>query len=96
MRFAEPGEKFLGIGMGDPMQLIGGEIVITDALGLIAIYPHRDADHSKITLSTRNVLLLVCGVPGISQEKLVRAATLAVEYVAIFCGGEGSTASVLP
>ena len=89
MRFARRGENFLGIGMEKPIDLEGGEVVISDDLKLVAIYPHRDADRSKVTEKTGNILLLVCGVPGITIDVLARAATVAIEYVTRFCDGEG-------
>ena len=89
MRFAEKGEKFLGIGMEKPMLLQGGEIVVSDSEKLVAIYPYRDADSTKITEKTKNVMLLVCGVPGIGEETLQNAAQVALEYITRFCGGEG-------
>jgi len=89
MRFAEKGEEFLGIGMEKPMILQGGEIVISDDEKLVAIYPHRDADNTKITMETENVMLLVCGVPGIEEETLENAARVAVEYIIRFCDGKG-------
>ena len=89
MRFAEKGEKFLGIGMEKPMLLQGGEIVVSDSEKLVAIYPYRDADSTKITEKTKNVMLLVCGVPGIGEETLQNAAQVALEYITRFCHGEG-------
>ena len=89
MRFAENGEEFLGIGMEKPMLLKGGEIVVSDGEKLVAIYPHRDADSTKITEKTKNVMLLVCGVPGIGEETLQNAARMALEYILRFCNGEG-------
>jgi len=89
MRFAEKGEKFLGIGMEKPMVLQGGEIVVSDDEKLVAIYPYRDADDTKITEKTKNVTLVVCGVPGIGEERLQMAAKVALEYITRFCGGEG-------
>jgi DNA/RNA-binding domain of Phe-tRNA-synthetase-like protein len=81
MRFARRGENFLGIGMEKPIELEGGEVVISDDRKLVAIYPHRDADRSKVTEKTRSILLLVCGVPGITMDVLARAATVAIEYI---------------
>jgi len=89
MRFAEKGEKFLGIGMEKPMLLQGGEIVVSDREKLVAIYPYRDADSTKITEKTKNVMLLVCGVPDIGEETLQNAAQVALEYITRFCAGEG-------
>ena len=87
MRKASPGEEFLGIGMDDPLRLIGGEAIIQDDERLIAVYPYRDAEFSKVTLSTRNLLLMVCGVPGIGGLELEKAEAVGVNYITRFCGG---------
>lgn len=81
-------EEFLGIGMDKPMALNGGEVVAADTEKIVAVYPHRDAERTKMTEETRNVILMICGVPGISAEKLRKAESLAVEYVTRICGGE--------
>jgi len=86
MRFAEEDEKFLGIGMKRPALLQGGEIVVQDREKLVAIYPYRDADDSKVTEATRNVLLLFCGVPRIGVRQLADASKVASEYITRFCG----------
>lgn len=87
MRFARRGEEFLGIGMKKPMELGGHEVVISDAEKLIAIYPYRDSDRTKVTDDTKDVLLLVCGVPGIDEGILSNVRQVAIEYITKFCGG---------
>jgi len=87
MRYSEKDEEFLGIGMKKPLRLQGGEIVIQDEEKLVAVYPYRDAESSKVTEATRNVLLLFCGVPGISLEKLYEAMKVASDFITRFCGG---------
>jgi len=87
LRLARRGEEFTGIGMEKPMVLEGNEAVVSDSEKLIAIYPYRDADDTKVTLSTRDVLLLICGAPGIDEEKLKCAAKTTVDYITRFCGG---------
>lgn len=87
MRFAKKDEKFLGIGMEEPKELQGVEIVVSDDVKLVAIYPYRDADESKLNEKTRNVLLMICGVPGISKDSLMNAKDIAIEYITKFCGG---------
>jgi len=88
MRFAEEGERFYGIGMKKPLILKGGEIVVSDEKKLVAIYPYRDADNTKVTEKTENVTIVVCGVPGIPKRDLENASQVAVEYINRFCGGE--------
>jgi len=61
-------EKFFGIGMKELKVLAGKEVVVADEERLIAIYPYRDADVSKITPSTKNILIMSCGVPTIAWE----------------------------
>lgn len=94
MRFALKEESFLGIGMTKPMSLNGGEVVISDSERIVALYPHRDADYSKLTEKTRNVTILVCGVPGISLETLNHSKKIAIEYINKFCNGRTETTSV--
>jgi len=89
MRIAEAGEEFMGIGMSRPMILQGGEVVISDEKKLVAIYPHRDAENTKVTEQTRNVLLLICGVPGIPKGTLQNTVHVAIEFITRFCGGGG-------
>ncbi|MCW4016092.1 MAG: phenylalanine--tRNA ligase beta subunit-related protein, partial [Candidatus Bathyarchaeota archaeon] len=67
MRFAKEGEQILGIGMEKPLILKGGEIVVCDQEKLIAVYPYRDSDSTKVTQKTKNVTIVVCGVPDITK-----------------------------
>ena len=86
MRTAQKGERFLGIGMNQPMELTGVEIVISDGEKLVAVYPYRDADKSKVSAGTKNLLILVCGVPGIDEKILKDAGNVVLEFVTKFCG----------
>jgi DNA/RNA-binding domain of Phe-tRNA-synthetase-like protein len=89
MRFARSGEQFEGIGMSKPMELSGKEVVISDEEKLVAVYPYRDADKSRVSTETKNLTILVCGVPGIDDAALRNAGKVALEFVTKFCGGEG-------
>ena len=88
MRFAEEDEQFYGIGMKKPLILKGGEIVVSDDQKLIAVYPYRDADNTKVTEETENVTIVVCGVPCIPKENLENASRVALEYITRFCNGK--------
>lgn len=85
MRTAQKGEMFQGIGMGEPMELKGGEVVISDEEKLIAVYPYRDAERSKVSDTTRSLLILACGVPGIDEHILIDAKEKALDFVARYC-----------
>lgn len=87
MRKAIPGETFLGIGMSAPSTLTGVEVVIENkrTASLVAVYPYRDSEESKVTTETKDVLLVMCGVPGIKEESLQLAESLSKKYVMQFC-----------
>lgn len=87
MRAAKAEDEFLGIGMDKPMRLSGGEIVVSDAEKLVAVYPYRDADTSKVTEQTKGVILMVCSCPGIDEASLLEAQRVASEFILKFCGG---------
>ena len=81
MRFARPGEEFLGIGMKEPRKLAGRELVVEDDEGLVAIYPYRDAERTKISEDTKRVLLMICGAPGIPDRMLEEAEKTTLELI---------------
>lgn len=87
MRTARKGESFFGIGMTSPKSLEGIEVVIEDRSEnkLVAVYPYRDADESKVTEGTRDVLFFMCGVPEITEGDLETAQLATHDYVTKFC-----------
>lgn len=87
MRYATEGEEFYGIGMKSLIALQGKEVVVEDDDGLIAVYPYRDADRTKVTTETVDVVIMVCGVPGISERALHEAHDASTGLIAKFCGG---------
>ncbi|MGA2665461.1 MAG: phenylalanine--tRNA ligase beta subunit-related protein [Nitrososphaerales archaeon] len=91
MRRATLGEPFRGIGMPAPIVLKGAEVVIEDrsARRLIAVYPYRDSDDSKVTEESRDVLLMMCGVPGLDERVLERAKAVCQDYVERVCRRAG-------
>ena len=90
LRISKSGEDFLGIGMEAPRTLQEGVPVMSSGDELIAIYPYRDADESKITIGTSDAILITCGVPGIQTQKLIEAANKARDYILSVCGGSPS------
>ncbi|MBS7621755.1 hypothetical protein KEJ32_06570 [Candidatus Bathyarchaeota archaeon] len=94
VRFAENGETFIGIGMQKPVALASNMLVLADTKRVLCIYPHRDADQTKITLKTKNILIVAYGAPGITHQQLEGAVELALEYIGMCCGGEIGTIKV--
>jgi len=95
LRFSREGERFIGIGMNDPKILDQGKLVISSGEELVAIYPYRDAESSKITPETEDAIIIACGVPGIEIKKLEYAATKCRDYITRVCGGTASRIVVI-
>ena len=95
LRFSNPGEEFLGIGMPSGKELLQGILVMSSGDILIAIYPYRDAEESKITLETSDAVLISCGVLGISSDAIANAAGRARDSVISACGGHPSRVRVI-
>ena len=85
VRFAEPNEKFYGIGMKEPQYLKGNEVIITDEEKIIAVYPYRDSNETEITNLTKSIQLMICGVPQISKDILFKTESIAIRNITKFC-----------
>ena len=81
IRFSKEGDVFQGIGMQAPKRLEEGMLVVADSQQILCIYPHKDADSTKITFKTKNILLVGYGAPNISKDRLVDAVNLASSYI---------------
>ncbi len=72
---AEGGEVFIPI--GSPRRtLTSNQIVLAASDGTILhVYPYRDSELTMVEASTRNILIISAGVPGISGgDLLIKAA----------------------
>ncbi|HOJ96408.1 MAG TPA: phenylalanine--tRNA ligase beta subunit-related protein [Methanospirillum sp.] len=87
MRFAQEGEKFLGIGMERPLTLQRNQVILTDENEIIAVYPYRDSDGTKITQDTKKIHIVSCGVPKIEPQTVMAAYELAAEYLKEYNAG---------
>lgn len=96
MRFAADGELFLGIGMKKPVVLGRNQVIITDRDQVIAIYPYRDSDATKVTPGTRNIRILTCGVPDIDREMVIAAYRVCAGYLEEYTGGVASGFTLSP
>ena len=91
VRFANNGEAFKGIGMSKPLILTDKMLVLADERQVICIYPYRDADYTKITEQTKNVVIVGYGVPGINENQLKEAVETTLSYIKAVSGGEIQT-----
>ncbi|MEM1823418.1 MAG: phenylalanine--tRNA ligase beta subunit-related protein [Candidatus Hadarchaeales archaeon] len=88
LRYSRVGELFFGMGMSASMLLDGGRPIICDDEKVVALYPYRDSELTKITEETTKAVLIFCGVPGIENRFLQEVAEKTITYIKRFCGGE--------
>ena len=87
LRLARLGESILPIGHAERLVLEGREMVIADGRRVIALYPHRDSEETKITEGSKRALVLSCGVPGVDHAFIQGSLGKCLATVARFCGG---------
>jgi len=92
LRLAVKGESFLEIGKKDPMELHGGEVIISDSRKIFSIPIYRDGEETKISEETKYVALLALGV---EERELLNSIYLAMNYITEYCGGRGEVKLVL-
>ena len=93
VRFAKPKEEFQGLGTRHRV-LEGNELLLADSEKILCIYAYGDADSTKITKETKEILLIAYGVPGISQDILEHGIRLGLSYIKEAGGGEVEGVSV--
>jgi DNA/RNA-binding domain of Phe-tRNA-synthetase-like protein len=80
-----------------PNQVILCDEADKDVVGdIIAVYPYRDSDSTKVTLATKNMHIVSCGVPGVSSEKVLGAYRACASYLERYCSGASEKPSLYP
>jgi DNA/RNA-binding domain of Phe-tRNA-synthetase-like protein len=72
------------------------QVILTDAGQIIAIYPYRDADATKVTMDTRNILILTCGIPRVGREKVTTTYEVCAGFLERYTGGIPSGPEIFP
>jgi DNA/RNA-binding domain of Phe-tRNA-synthetase-like protein len=88
VRFAKENETFIGISMKTPILLRRNMLVLADEKQVLCIYPYRDCDFTKITLKTRNVVLVGYGVAGTKSTQVQEAVEMALSFITEVAGGK--------
>jgi DNA/RNA-binding domain of Phe-tRNA-synthetase-like protein len=85
LRRARAGEIFYPIG-GAPEVLSDRDVVLVDSRGVVMhVFPHRDSVHTMVTQETKRILIVACGVRGVSEERVREAVELASKLIAESC-----------
>jgi DNA/RNA-binding domain of Phe-tRNA-synthetase-like protein len=88
LRLLTGGESFTPLGRDAPVPVIAGEYGYVDARNrVLCRLDILQADFSKVTTASRNVLLIVEGTAEHAPEQLRRAVADVTEQVTRFCGG---------
>jgi DNA/RNA-binding domain of Phe-tRNA-synthetase-like protein len=94
IRFSNEKDEFKGIGMDKPARLLEKVLLVADRKQILCIYPYRDADATKITEKTRNVLIIGYGAPSTNKTQLIAAVEKALTYIEKVAGGKKETVNV--
>lgn len=92
LRYSTGDETFIPLGPGKPEETYDGEVVYADDQRILTRrWNYRDADETKITEETSNLVMFLDASPEISVEKVKEA----IEELRILyekhCGGEYTT-----
>jgi DNA/RNA-binding domain of Phe-tRNA-synthetase-like protein len=97
LRFSVAGEQHLGIGADRPATLPAGELVYADAsMVLCRAYNYRDADRTKVTEQTSDLVLFVDACGGVERAEVEAALDLVCGRIETLVGGKRTHASVFP
>jgi DNA/RNA-binding domain of Phe-tRNA-synthetase-like protein len=96
MRMATEGEPFHGIGMKEPITLKPNQVVINDERSVIAVYPYRDSDNTKVTIDTKRIHIISCGVPGITSDRVLKTYEISAGFLEKYCNGRSARPIMSP
>lgn len=96
LRLTKEGEEMLLLGDSDTTKTEEGEIAYADATKLLTLdLNYRDINETKISESTKNIVLYADGAPGIAESDVVDALQKGIDYITSFCGGTASEIRVV-
>lgn len=96
LKEAEGGEKIEVIGEDDPVLLEKGEVSYFDQSGPYNMdYNFRDAQRTRVTEQTTNLLVNVEGVHQISREQVEASLKEVIDIIQKYCGGQVKMAGIL-
>ena len=89
LKRAKSTDQIVLIGDEKPTPIEDGAVCYYDGKGPYNLYfNYRDADRTKVTLNTKNILINVDGVHDITSEQVDQVLNEIIEKVKKYCGGE--------
>lgn len=96
LRFAHEGESIETMGSDGPQAIDAGELIYADQARVVCWdFNHRDADYTKITDATTNVLLFVDGCGVTPVDAVQNAIDMAAGRIIRYAGGELAFSAIL-
>jgi DNA/RNA-binding domain of Phe-tRNA-synthetase-like protein len=80
IRYAVKGESYVAIG-GKERILKGNEVLTAGKNTILSQFPYRDADTTKITKSTTNIIILSMGVDGVPKSDVKTGIIGTLKYL---------------
>jgi len=97
LRFARNGDKHRGIGQAESESVPTGELVYADQRIVICrSFNYRDADDTKVTTGTKDLVVFVDGSDAVTTEELGDALRAVTARIVEFNGGSLETLSMYP
>jgi DNA/RNA-binding domain of Phe-tRNA-synthetase-like protein len=97
LRFAQEGELHRAIGQAMPEPLSAGELVYADQHTILCRdFNYRDADATKVTTETHNLIVFVDGCAEVESSQLLDALKMASMRIVAFNGGEIDGSWIFP
>ncbi|MBI4257808.1 MAG: hypothetical protein HY619_02535 [Thaumarchaeota archaeon] len=83
LRMAREGESMVDISQAE-RRLGNNDIVLADEDGPLHIFPHRDSRRSMVTMETKLVLVVGCGVKGVDSSLVSKVVDRTLELCTQF------------
>jgi len=90
LRFSVPGDTIIPIGTKIPQEIPSGLPIFVDDEKVVSVFYHRDSNFSKITLTTKDVLLMAVAVEGVSIPELETGLDKGTNFIIKYNGGSCS------
>ncbi|HLD24802.1 MAG TPA: lysine--tRNA ligase [Patescibacteria group bacterium] len=93
---AQGGETIELLGVEGATTIEKGEIIYADQIGPYNLdYNYRDAERTKVTEKTKNIIINVDGVYDIDEQKVRKSLEDAIKIITKYCGGQVVEAGIV-
>jgi lysyl-tRNA synthetase class 1 len=96
LRFPNEGEDILLLGDKEPTKYKPADLAYFDQSGGYNIYfNYRDAQRTAVSEKTKNIILNIDGIYGITRQQVERSLKESIDIIAKYCGGKVELAGIV-